>query len=264
MTKLSDKILAEIEKEHIVPIPRWHFLVKNYVFWGLFGVSVVLGSLAFSVIADMKDSGDWDLLGHVQGNLLASAVMMLPYFWFLFLLAFALIAYYNWHHTRKGYLFKRRWIFLGSIASSLFLGGFFYAFGFGGKVDRLMANSLPLYGDSKYKAREELWLQPEKGLLMGRIVEVSQTGETVVVEDNKGRTWVVENVSGCQKKPKETEARGNTIKVVGKKSGDKSFQAQEIRKCGDCDDREEKKEDFKKEQTRKNEDNDEEERDSKE
>lgn len=241
MTKLSDKILAEIEKEHIVPTPRWHFLVKNYVFWGLFVISLVLGSLAFSVIMEMRSSGDWDLLGHVQGGLLASAVMMLPYFWFIFLCTFALIAYYNWHHTRKGYLLKRRWIFLGSIASSLFLGSFFYAFGWGSKVDQLMAESLPIYDSSKHKAREQLWLQPEKGLLMGEIVEVSQAGDTVVVQDSNGRTWVVENVGGCQKKPLEVQKKGKTIKIVGKKSGEKSFEAQEIRKCGDCDDDEDDK-----------------------
>ena len=237
MTKLSEQILVEIEKEHIVPTPRWHFLLKNYVFWGLFAVSVLLGSLAFSVIVHIKDNGDWDLLSHAQGNLFVSAVMFLPYFWFVFLLTFASIAYYNWHHTRRGYLIKRRWIFLGSVASSIFLGGVFYAFGFGAKVDQLMAKSLPLYDNSKHEARKQLWQQPEHGMLMGEIVEIDENKDTIQIKDEQGNAWTIDNAKGStkDKQNQNKKKKGNVVKVVGEIKNGKEFVAKEIRKCDDCD-----------------------------
>lgn len=241
MTQLSEKILAEIEKEHIAPVPRWHFLVRNCVFWTLFAISIFLGSLAVSVMVEIYKIGDWDLLDHLQGNLFASAVMSLPYFWILFLFLFALIAFYNWKHTKKGYLLKRRWIFVGSVAGSIFLGSFMNVLGWGKEVDSLMIQAMPIYDRSKHAARNELWQQPEKGLIMGKIIEVAENGETLKLRDEKGRIWEIKNVLNCRKTSMEIEKEGKVIKVMGKKTGEKLFEANEIRKCGDCFDDEDKK-----------------------
>jgi hypothetical protein len=235
MTKFSDDIIGKIKQEHIAPVPRWHFLLKSYVFWGLLACSIILGSLSFSVIWHLIEIGDFDLFGHLQGNVVISTVMMLPYFWFFSLLIFALVAYYNWKHTRLGYRFKRRWIFVASIGLSIFLGSFLYVLGMGTVVDRLMVRSLPFYDQSKHNARNELWLKPESGLIMGKIVTVDNATETIVIQDGQGHDWSIEKKAVPNSVSIEIK-KGKIVKVIGKKNSDNTFVASEIRKCGDCQD----------------------------
>jgi hypothetical protein len=44
------RILEKIKKEDIKPIPRWFFVLKNSFFVSLFGISIFIGSLAFSLL----------------------------------------------------------------------------------------------------------------------------------------------------------------------------------------------------------------------
>lgn len=235
MTKLSEKIVGKIKHDHITPVPRWHFLIKSFAFWTFFVFSVVLGSLSFSVIVHIVEFGDIDIFKHLKGTLLTSAVMMLPYFWFLSVLLFAVIAYFNWKCTKMGYRFKRRWIVLGSVGLSIVLGSVFYALGMAKVVDSVMAKSVPFYDKSKHEARRELWLQPESGLLIGKIVGVDEISEELIIEDENGTNW---NIGGNSASlgVEGSKEKGRIIKVIGKREGGQKFSAKEIRRCGDCDD----------------------------
>ena len=238
MTKFSESIVGKIKQEHIAPVPRWHFLLKSYVFWGLLGVSLLLGSLSFSVIAHLIEFGDFDVFKYLQGSVIISTVMLLPYFWFFSLVIFALVAYYNWKHTKLGYRFKRRWIFVASIGLSMFLGSILYAFGMGNEIDRVMAKAMPFYDQSKHKARNELWLQPENGLIMGKVINIDSIDNQMVIKDEQGRDWNIDE-KAVPIKAEATIKKGKIVKIIGKKSGENEFTAKEIRKCGDCQDDEE-------------------------
>jgi hypothetical protein len=235
MTKLSEGIVGKIKQDNIAPAPRWHFLLKSYVFWGLLVISILLGSLSFSVIAHLVAIGDFDIFLYLQKNIMTSVVMLLPYFWLMSLAIFALVAYYNWKHTRLGYRFKRRWIFISSVVISTTLGSIFYAFGMGNAIDRIMVRALPFYDLSKHSARNELWLQPENGLIMGKIVSVDDATNQITIQDVQGNNW---NIDENEILPMigEPIRKGKIVKVVGKKSGKNNFTAKEVRRCGDCQD----------------------------
>jgi hypothetical protein len=235
MTQFSESIIGRIKTEHIAPVPRWHFLLKSYVFWGLLILSIILGSLSFSVIAHLIGNGDLDVFDYMQGNIITSAVMMLPYFWLFSLAIFALVAYYNWKHTRLGYKFKRRWLFVSSIVLSITMGSIFYAFGMGNAIDAIMAKAMPFYDQSKHQARNELWLRPESGLIMGKVLNIDNINNKITIQDGQGVDWNIDEkavpsaVVGVIKK-------GKIVKVIGKKNGDSAFVAKEIRSCMDCQD----------------------------
>jgi hypothetical protein len=233
MTKFSEGIIGKIKCDHIAPVPRWHFLLKSYVFWGLLVVSLLLGSLSFSVIAHLISTGDLDVFSYLQGNVVTSTVMMLPYFWLLSLTVFALVAFYNWKHTKLGYKFKRRWIFVSSIGLSMFLGSILYVFGMGNEVDRIMTKAMPFYDQSKQKARSELWLQPENGLIIGKVMIVNSADKQLVIQDEQGNDWSIDEDVTAQK-IEAAITKGKIIKIIGKKNGDRRFTAREIRRCGDC------------------------------
>ncbi|EKE20002.1 MAG: hypothetical protein ACD_8C00067G0008 [uncultured bacterium] len=253
MTKFSEEIIGKIKCEHIAPVPRWCFLARGYALWVLFAISVILGSLSFAVIVHIANSGDWDVFNHLGGNWITSTVMLLPYFWLVFLGIFALVAYLNWKHTKYGYRFRRRWIVLGSVGMSVFLGNVFYAFGMAQEIDKLMTKSLPFYDESKHKARRELWLKPENGFLGGKIISVDEITEELIVEDENGDRWNVDDNNVIWENEK-LEQKGKIIKVIGEKDGERKFVAKEIRRCGDCQADEDEDEDRKEHEDGRDED----------
>lgn len=242
MTKFSEEILGKIKQEHIAPVPRWHFLMKGYFFWTLFALSILLGSLSFSVIVHIARFGDLDMFGHLHGDLATSTVMMLPYFWLLSVSVFAAVAYVNWKSTKLGYRYKRRYIVTGSVFISLFFGSIFNAIGMGKVVDNMMTVNMPFYDKSKHEARKELWLRPEDGLLIGKIINIDEVNEELIVQDDDGNNWSV-NDADITWENKALEKKGKIVKVVGKKDGENKFAANEIRRCNDCQDDEDEDED---------------------
>lgn len=238
MTKLSDGILGKIKGEHICPRPRWCFLLKSCAFWSMLFVSVFLGSISFSVIVHLLTFGDFGMLGHLHGNLVTSAVMLVPYFWIFSLALFAAVAYFNWKHTKLGYRFRRRWIFVSSIVLSGFFGSVLYGLGMGKEIDFMMAKSMPFYDSSKHTGRSEIWLHPENGLLVGRIVEIDEPQNIMFIEDSRGMNWsVVKYERKIQ--PEIIVKRGKIVKIIGEMESENVFRANEIRSCGDCQDDEE-------------------------
>lgn len=235
MTKLSDNIIGKIKCDHITPVPRWHFLLKSYTLWVLFVFSVILGSVSFSVAAHIAESGDLNLLDHLQGNWLISAVMLLPLFWLISLFFFALLAYLNWKCTKHGYCMRRRWIVMGSVALSIFLGAFFYVVGLGSRTDLMMSRVAPFYDQYKHKARRDLWQQPERGLLTGKIIDIDEETEKLLLRDENGKNWIVDDRDVRWENTK-LEEKGKVIKVLGRISGNAEFEAIEIRRCINCQD----------------------------
>ncbi len=126
---------------------------------------------------------------------------------------------------------------------SVILGGAFYEVGLGDGVDALMGRSLPLYDLSKHSARREIWMQPEKGLIMGKIVDVDDQDDLITVSDEKGQKWKVSEKGAKWKiklKNKLEDKKGKIVKIIGERKGEDEFEAKEIRRCGDCQDDEDR------------------------
>ncbi|EKE25420.1 MAG: hypothetical protein ACD_5C00167G0002 [uncultured bacterium] len=235
MTKLSEDIIGKIKCDRITPVPKWHFLLKGYSLWVLFSTSVILGSLSFSVIMHIIKSGDLYIVNHLQGGWILSAVMLLPVFWLISLLFFAILAFINWKCTKRGYCTRRRWLVLGSVVISIFFGGIFYLFGLGKKTDNAMSKALPFYDEYKHKARRDLWQHPEKGFLTGKIIDIDEETEKLLVRDEDGKEWIV-NDRDIKWENTQLEERGKIIKVMGTRNGPAEFEAVEIRRCNNCQD----------------------------
>lgn len=235
MTKLSDSIIGKIKCEQIKPVPKWHFLMKRCTFWTMFVISVILGSLSFSVIVHFLNSGDISVASHFQGSWITSIVMLIPLFWLASLLFFAFLALLNWKCTKLGYCTRRRWIFLGSIVLSVALGEIFFELGMGRKMDNAMTVFSPFYDKYKHKVRRDIWLQPEKGLLTGKIIEVDEEMEKLLVQDEDGKIWIVDD-KGIEWESESLESKGKIIKAVGKKVDDTEFKAIRIMRCTYCQD----------------------------
>ncbi|MDD5551832.1 MAG: hypothetical protein PHI88_01580 [Candidatus Pacebacteria bacterium] len=226
MEKISKKTLERIKKEKITPVPRWRFLLKNYVTWLFFGLSIIIGSISFAVLLFMILSNDWDIYKYFQKSFFEYLIGSLPYLWIIFLAVFLFLADYNLKNTKGGYRHKTYLVLILSIIISIILGSFLYSFGFGERINDVFADNFPYYRKTFYQ-RQEIWTNPEKGLLGGVIVKVKNESE-FSLKDFKNKIWQIK-ARDTNFKGNVTIQEGGKVKIIGKTKDLNIFIAEEIR-----------------------------------
>lgn len=170
MKNISNEVLKKIKDSNIKPKPRWYFLTKNYFIWSIFGISIILGSFAFSMVLFIIKQLDWDIYQYIGDSFLKTVFISLPYLWLIFLILFTGVAYYNFIHTKRGYRFKFISILLISLTVSIILGTGLYFNGFSERLENVFSEKTPYYNRLVYTYKKQ-WMQPKRGLLAGTIIE---------------------------------------------------------------------------------------------
>jgi len=227
MKNLSEQVLKQIKEDNIKPKPRWHFVLKNYFIWLLFGISIILGCLAFSMILFMVIQLDWDVYQYVGDSFLKTLFISLPYLWLLFLILFIATAYYNFIHTKRGYRFRFITIVLMSLFISVMFGTYLYFNGFSENIENIFFKKIPYYNILVYTC-EEQWMQPEKGLLAGTIVGIEFSEHSIELIDFNNSHWQVDTSKSIIKGNLQL-SNGLKIKMIGNMIDKAYFQAIEIR-----------------------------------
>jgi hypothetical protein len=229
MGELEKKILEKIKEEKIVPRPRWQFLLKDYSIWTAFFVSVVVGGAAFCVALSIAVNNDWDIYRYLSVSPSKHILISLPYLWIILLFLFLWLAFYNYKHTKSGYK-HCAFVVLGlSVAGSLLLGYAFHTVGMGRKIDRIFARNIPFYQEMQCCSnRKDVWDQPEKGLLGGRILQVRME-DGFDLEDFQGVVWQVEKDGQVFMRDPVLMRVGEGVKLIGEKRAEQHFWAREIR-----------------------------------
>jgi len=226
MSEISDKIIAKIENEKITPVPKWRFLLRDYVIWAIGAFSVLLGSLAVAIIIFLLTDQDWGVYRMTERHLWLSALGIIPYFWIVVLLIFCSVAYYHVRHTERGYRYHSYVVVLASVCLSFLFGIIIYGAGIGEKADDMLYTRVGTYR-RMIVHRDDLWQQPEQGRLAGKILSVEKEEEFVLLAFG-GETWLV-NVKEARVMPMIKIAVGEIVAVVGEKTGDRLFTAKEVR-----------------------------------
>ncbi len=210
---LGAKVLEKIKEKKLRPKPKWEFLLKNYIIWGFSFLSLIIGSLASSVIFYMLIKNDWDFYMDISSSMPRFIFATLPYFWILFLLIFVVVINYNLKHTKKGYRYKLHYIVVGSVVFSIILGGLFYNIGVGQAIDDKLSEKVPLY--TKYlNRRVQMWTNPERGLLSGIIISIN-SDKNFIIKDFKERIWNI-TADGAYIAPMIKVEEGKKINMFGK------------------------------------------------
>jgi len=228
MKKLCDRVLDKIKDEKIEPKPRWHFLLKDYFIWLAFAVSMIVGALAFCVTLSITADNDWDIYRYLGLSPAKHILLSLPYVWIISILLFLGLALYNYKHTRSGYR-HGTFVVLGlSVIGSVVLGSVFHSLGMGRKIDQMFAQNIPLYQNLHCCCnRKDIWTQPQKGLLGGKIMDFSGP-DHFQVEDFVGKSWEIEG-QNIFWRGSLVPRKGILIKMVGEKRKNNFFWAREVR-----------------------------------
>ena len=233
MVKFSpDLILDEIEKRNVVPIPRWHFLLRRSVFWILAVFSVITGSISMATAIYVFVDHDF-VVDHArivrfldQQPMIENIIISIPYLWVMALLLFILVAYYGFRHTKKGYRYPTLRVIVGSMLLSLLLSGLFNLFDVGQVIHRYLIENVRGYGKLVY-TNEQRWTQARKGWLGGKVLREDPESHQLIVQDYKKRIWTID-VTETELKPGTVILPGKYLKITGVKTDQLAFHATSI------------------------------------
>lgn len=220
----DQKLTNKIKTEKIKPHPRWHFLLKNYVVWGLGFISLLVGALAVAVMIYLIKYGGWELSGASSQNIWEFLLLNLPYFWLVFFGLFIFLLYYNLRRTRSGYRYSLWLVAIASLFFSLLLGSVFFAAGWGEKIDDILGRRAPFY-DEVINRQMHFWRQPEAGRLAGMVGKL-YNGKSFGLIDQRQEIWeiLIETHGPLLNKLQ----LGDPIHLVGQDLGDNKFKAEMI------------------------------------
>lgn len=221
--KLSKQVLETLQEKNIVPKPRWQFLLHDWVVWAGGIVTLLVGSLAVSVILFMIKTEDWDLYQYVSDSLLEFVLASLPYFWIIVFALFVALADYYFKHTKRGYRYRLIPVIIGSIVLSSLIGLLLFQAGLGQRINQVFVDRVPFYSEFVYKKQQE-WVQPDMGRLAGEIISVDEA--SFVLRDFMGNAWAVTYVAGTLPR---TPTPGTRVKMGGTVTAAGEFVAEKVR-----------------------------------
>ncbi len=222
MESIRDSVLEKIKEGHIVPRPKWHFALMHGLLWGALAVSIGLGSLAVAFSLRQLSSTPLEMVAAASRGRWHSLTIMLPYLWFGFLGLGAFAASWLLRHTKNGYRIAPAWAAGGSVLASLLLGGAIYLSHADRPIEKQLHQRLPFYAEMR-KGQERIFLSPEKGVLVGRIVEL-RAPDSLVLMDPLQMRWEVD--TGQLRRFRAEE--GMRAGILGKRTGERSFEAKKI------------------------------------
>jgi len=227
MEEFSKNTLQQIKKENIKPIPKWQFLLKDSLVWGLFVLNLIFGSIGFAISLYLLSNNDVLSDSSLVTNVWEWLILAIPLAWILLTTLFVFIAYYNFKHTSGGYRFTVVKIFLMNIVVSIVLGIVINGLGLSQKLNTIFSDNIPFYNHTM-DLRSEVWMRAESGYLAGTIVDIDSDTKILKIEDLNGKTWDIPYQDATVKGRVVLEL-GEEIKIVGKMVSDKVFEASEIR-----------------------------------
>lgn len=217
-------ILAKIKDSGLQPRPRWQYLLLNFVMILLLGITVLLGGLVMSLVLLKVLNLDWDYLGVVEGSFL----QFVPFVWLVCLGLLVFLAVQVFKNMEGGYRFGALWITSGAVFVSILMGGVIYAASGAEVLEKGLRENLPGYGQME-EAKEQQFVKPEKGIVLGQIQEVL-ADNLVRVVDLKGHEWQVKFAEKlAEKRDAHTLKTGQAVTVLGKQVEADKFEAKELR-----------------------------------
>lgn len=144
-TSVKEEVLKKIRDTRLAPMSRWYFISRNYFFWLLFVVSVVVGSLAFSSILFNLILETAPQVSFTIFTLPKFFLSHTPIIWLLFVVMFSVSAWFNLRRVDGGHRTSHVLVFLASILFSLLLGLLLFYTGLSSKIEWSLRENVPVY-----------------------------------------------------------------------------------------------------------------------
>ena len=187
--KIKDKILNKIENDKISPTPRWCFVCKNYASWFVVILSGLIISLSLSLMIFLFISHDWDVYQLESGYLARHILVYTPFIWILIFLLFILLASFWFNKTKEGYKFVSFKTLIVSVLLVIILSSAIIITGVSSQLNDKFRSDVLGY-KTFVRDKCDIWDEPEKGLLSGKVLEIV-SDEEFILNDFNNNSWQV-------------------------------------------------------------------------
>ena len=222
------KLAEKIETEQLQPKPKWEFVVKNWVFFIMVGLSVILGSFAVATSIFLINDQDWDIYQRLHHNFIQHLFLSIPYIWIITIIILVVIAYTSFTKTKSGYKYASYQIIIGSILASLIFGGIIYAAGFDSGLHELFSKQIPGYRNLVYD-KNRVWHRPEDGLIAGEITVIKNENSFEIRDFIDDKKWLILTDEKTDWEYQGQANPGMKIRIIGTRLPEGQFQAKTIR-----------------------------------
>lgn len=180
---LREKVFATIEHGHLSPKPRWHFLLREGMVWGVAGLSFVVGTIATALTIYIMNTSR-----HVEMSILFSDVRyvfaLVPFVWVGICIAGLFYTVHAIHETRRGYAWNTRWLVVGAIMGSVIFGTLIHGAGLGERLDTYFLRTVPLYKPLSGFS-PNVWMNESDGVFAGVVLHIEEDGFTLRTVDEQ-------------------------------------------------------------------------------
>lgn len=220
---LASKVLQQIELNKVRPKSKAVVIAQRILVVAGFLFVLLLGSYSFSLLFFAMRSE----LGPFQRGIgyMHVAVDRLPMLLALTVLLTLAIGYFLFRKTKRGYRARSLWLMVALVVAIL-AGGFVFdrsnAVFYG---HRWMMKHVGAYRHSMQSYREQVWNNPDKGRLIGKII--STDWDRFELKTPDGKVWTVDDVD-ARWMNMQMRYSGDSIKIIGTKRQDSSFDADYI------------------------------------
>lgn len=224
---LQKQILDRIKTQQVRPTPKGFFRMRDYILWGLLGVSVAALSLGSSMVILLIRGIDRSVFGRLGLSLPEKLFYSVPFFWVAVTLAIAAVAYINFRRTRRGYRVGIKQFAIKAGVIAIALGTLIYALNISRYLDRAAVENIPIYS-SIVPFNTNGWFDPDHGLLSGSI-KIKESDKSFTLRDQNFDLWTVSSDDAAVNPAGFKFNSGDRVKIIGRKTGDLEFRAVEIR-----------------------------------
>ena len=219
------RVLERIDKEVIIPTPRWQFSLSEWAIWVLWAGTVFFGAVALAVTAYVTMSATYALYEATHENFVTFLVESMPYVWLLLFLLLTYLAVFEVKKTKRGYRYNTFFILGSSLAGTLFGAIFFHSLGMGYLVDKTLGQQLSMYM-SMEKMEQKMWQMPQAGRLIGQVESPQSRGEGDVInfKDGEGILWRLSD-NELNERERTLLLSGALVRMLGTTTSEFSFHA---------------------------------------
>lgn len=220
------RVLERIDKEVIIPTPRWQFSLSEGAIWVLWAGTVFFGAVALAVTAYVTMSATYALYEATHENFVTFLVESMPYVWLMLFLLLTYLAVFEIKKTKRGYRYNT-FLILGSSLFGTLLGAiFFHSLGMGYLVDKTLGQQLSMYM-SMEKMEQKMWQMPQAGRLIGQVeLSNSRRKADIVInfKDGAGVLWRLSD-NELNERERTLLLSGALVRMLGTTTSEFSFHA---------------------------------------
>jgi len=211
---VKGRVFAALDEGQIAPHSKYVFLCQDWLVWGLWTLSIVIGALSIAVLIFASTHRYFDIYEATHENFVTFMLEALPFVWLGVFAGMLGLAAWQLRNTRRGYRLSTVMLGVSSFVFSVILGGLFHLGGFGWSLDMWLGQVAPMY-DSQAKMEQKMWQNPQQGRLIGgQSALTSSSPATIFFDDIADVRWEV-SVAELSTEDKEYLAQGHKVRLLG-------------------------------------------------